>query len=163
MNTLVVNYFGGPGSGKSIFAAETFAKLKWRGILAELATEYVKTKLWEGHKNIFDNQLYILGKQHLITKRLLGKVRVAVTDSPFLMGCVYDKDDNTFLHQLIVEEFKKLHTYNVFLNRDTTKFEKEGRYQNLEQSIEIANKIKHLLTSNNIVRSEEHTSELQSH
>jgi len=150
MNTLVVNYFGGPGSGKSIFAAETFAKLKWKGISTELATEYVKSKLWEGHKNIFNHQIYILGKQHLITQRLLGKVNVVVTDSPFLLGCVYDKENNEHLQKLIVEEFKKINTYNVFLNRDSSKFEKEGRYQSLEESIEIDNRIKSLLNNNNI-------------
>lgn len=150
MNTLLVSFFGGPGSGKSIVAADTFARLKWKGILAELAYEYIKTKIWEGHPSIFENQIYILGKQHLITNRLLGKVQVAVTDSPFLLGCIYDINQNDDLRTLIINEYKKLNTYNVFLNRDTSKFEKEGRYQNLEQAIKIDNQIKNLLTENNI-------------
>lgn len=150
MNTLVVNFFGGPGSGKSIVAADTFAKLKWRGIVAELSNEYVKRKLWEEHVNLFANQIYIFGKQHLTIKTLLGKVRVVVTDSPFIMGCVYDTGNNIHLHKLIIEEFKKLNTYNIFLNRDMSKFETEGRFQSLNQAIEIDTKIKALLRENNI-------------
>lgn len=150
MNTLVVSFFGGPGCGKSIFAADTFARLKWKGVLAELAYEFVKTKLWEGHHSIFENQIYILGKQHLITKRLIGKVQVAITDSPFLLGCIYDIENNQALKTLIVSEYKKLNTYNVFLRRNTELFEKEGRNQNLEESISLDNNIKNLLIENDI-------------
>jgi len=149
-NTILVSLFGGPGCGKSIVAADVFAKLKWKGILAELAYEFVKTKLWEGHHSIFENQIYILGKQHLITNRLIGKVDVAVTDSPFLLGCIYDINNNLELKNLIITEYKKLNTYNVFLRRNPALFEKEGRNQDLSESIKIDFKIKQLLNENNI-------------
>ncbi len=37
--TLMISFFGGPGCGKSIMAADVFAKLKWQGHTAELAFE----------------------------------------------------------------------------------------------------------------------------
>lgn len=44
MPTLVVNLFGGPGSGKSTGAAYVFARLKMLGYNAELVTEFAKDK-----------------------------------------------------------------------------------------------------------------------
>ena len=41
-NTLVVNLFGGPGTGKSTTMAHVFAELKWRGYDCEMSNEYAK-------------------------------------------------------------------------------------------------------------------------
>ena len=53
--TLVVNFFAGPGAGKSSMAAGLFAELKFRGVNCELATEYAKDKVWEGSLGVFDD------------------------------------------------------------------------------------------------------------
>ena len=45
-NTLVVNLYGAPGSGKSTGAAYIFAKLKMLGVNCELITEFAKDKVW---------------------------------------------------------------------------------------------------------------------
>ena len=78
--TLVVNFCAGPGAGKSILCAATFAALKWRGVSAEMALEYAKDKVWEETETVFKNQLYIFGKQQYRMHRLDGKVDVIVTD-----------------------------------------------------------------------------------
>lgn len=44
---IVINLFGGPGSGKSTGAAYIFSQLKMKGINCELITEYAKDKTWE--------------------------------------------------------------------------------------------------------------------
>ena len=89
--TLVVNLFSGPGAGKSTIAAELFAKLKWEGIDCELVTEFAKELVWEQRHDTFRNQIYIFGKQHQMVFRVLGKVDVVVTDSPFILSAVYDE------------------------------------------------------------------------
>jgi len=43
---LIVDFFAGPGAGKSTTAADVFAKLKWRGVNAELIGEYAKDLTW---------------------------------------------------------------------------------------------------------------------
>lgn len=133
--TLVINYFGGPGSGKSTAAAKTYAALKERGYLTELATEYAKDLVWQESFNVLKNQIYIFGKQHHRIWRLNGKVDIIVTDSPFVLGMVYAHDSEIF-RQLILEEHHRLWTLNIFLNRNH-KFEKEGRYHDEEQSLAI--------------------------
>lgn len=149
-STLLVSFFGGPGCGKSIMAADVFSKLKWRGHTAELAFEYAKTKVWEKSVNVLNNQVYVFGKQHHITNRLLGQVEFIVTDSPFLFSCIYDSNNDSNLQSLVVNEYKKINTYNFFLQRDETKYETGGRLQNLEESIQIDNRIIDVLNKHQI-------------
>ena len=149
-NTLVVGLFGGPGCGKSIFAADIFAKLKWQGIVTEITTEYAKDKVYEESFRILENQIYLFGKQHHRINRILGKTQVIVTDSPFLIGAAYIKDNNILLESLIAEEYKKLNTLNIFLNRNISIYEQHGRIQDLQQAIHIDTKIKELLNKHNI-------------
>lgn len=46
-NTLIVNLFGAPGTGKSTGAAYIFSKLKMAGVDAEYVTEFAKDKVWD--------------------------------------------------------------------------------------------------------------------
>jgi len=48
--TVLINFYAGPGAGKSTTSAKIFAALKDRGECAELIQEYVKTWAWEGKK-----------------------------------------------------------------------------------------------------------------
>ena len=59
---IVVNLYGGPGSGKSTTAAGIFSELKMLGLNTELVTEYAKDKVWEKHESILDNQIYVFAK-----------------------------------------------------------------------------------------------------
>ena len=60
--TLVVNFFGGPGVRKSTFCAELFARLKWENVNCEMALEYAKDIVWEENYKILENQFYVLYK-----------------------------------------------------------------------------------------------------
>ena len=61
-NTIVVNLFGGPGSGKSTFMANLFYHLKCRGVEVEMAPEFAKDLVWEERVQYFDEQIYIFAK-----------------------------------------------------------------------------------------------------
>jgi len=144
--TKIISLFGGPGTGKSTTAATIFSFLKNRDINCELVTEFAKDLVWANRLEELNNQIYIFGKQHHRIFRLLNKVDVIVTDAPFLLGCVYN--DNKVLHELILQEYRKLNTYNIFLNR-TKQYNESGRTQTFEKAKKLDKKIFKCLTKHN--------------
>lgn len=151
--TLVVNFFAGPGTGKSTFCAGTFAALKWRDVDCEMALEYAKDLTWEtshseGKKKVMNpklrNQVYVFGKQQHRLFRLNGKVDVIITDSPILHSIVYDVRGKKALQKLILEEHSMYNNLNIFLNRKK-KYNSNGRSQTFRQAVELDRKIKHML------------------
>lgn len=140
-NTLIVNLFGGPGTGKSTGAAYIFSKLKLHNIDAELVTEFAKDKVWEQNEEVFKCQLYLSGKQLYRISRCYGKVDVIVTDSPILLGTIYN-NENPYLESALKYEFDKYNTnsLNVFLSR-VKKYNSNGRLQTEKEADEISSKI----------------------
>lgn len=141
MNTLVVNIFGGPGTGKSITMAHLFALLKWRGHEVEMAPEYAKDKVWEGSLGVLDNQLYIFAKQLQRSWRVHEKVDVIVTDSPLLNSIIYDEENDADFHRLILKKHDQYRSYNIFLERNDAKYQQNGRLQDLEDAKKIDKKV----------------------
>lgn len=128
--TKIINLIAGPGSGKSTIAADTFAKLKWHDVNAELATEWVKEAAWEDRKAVLEDQIFLFGQQHWRIHRLLGKVDVIVTDSPLILNVYYGRlhGVSESLINLIVEEHNKLNNINIFVERQK-KYNPAGRWQ----------------------------------
>ena len=89
INTIVVEFYGGPSSGKSEAMARLFSLLKQRHIAVEMAPEYAKKWAYEGRQIDGLDEFYILGKQIGAEAALFGKVAVIVTDRPVLMSSVY--------------------------------------------------------------------------
>lgn len=149
MNTIFVNLFGGPGTGKSTICASVFHALKIKGIETEMALEYAKDVVWEESYKKLENQIYIFGKQHYRVWRLKGKVQVVITDSPLLNSILYDKTNNQLLKDLVISEFKKLNTVNFYIDRDVD-YNPNGRMQTLEQALDVDRRYIELLDSNQI-------------
>lgn len=142
--TLVVNFFGGPGCGKSTLSAALFAELKTCGINAELVTEYAKDKVWEESFGVMDDQIYLFAKQlHRIT-RLLGKVDIVVTDSPILLSLCYGEQESETFNKLVIEQHEKMQTLNILLDR-VKKYEPSGRLQAEDEAKMIDFKIADIL------------------
>lgn len=148
--TLYVNLFGGPGIGKSTIAAELFSRLKWNKIDCELVREYAKDKVWEQSYNILDDQLYVSAKQYHRMFILNEKVDIVITDSPLLLGLIYDKTINLpEFNNLILKLNNRFHNLNIFLQRDKD-YNPNGRLQTYDEAKEKDNEILNLLESNNI-------------
>lgn len=91
--TQVVNFFAGPGAGKSTSAAGLFFLMKSRGYRVELVTEYAKDLTYEESHGLMGNQLALLGEQDRRLRRLVGKVDFVITDSPLLLSLAYAGGD----------------------------------------------------------------------
>lgn len=135
MLPLVVNFYGGPGSGKSTMAARVFSELKELGHNCELVTEFAKDLTWQESMKVLDNQMYVFAKQHHRFWRLKDKVDIIVTDSPFILSIVYGSTSELF-KKLVVEEFRNFSSVNIFLRR-TKEYNPKGRSQTLEQAKEL--------------------------
>jgi len=142
---LVVNLFGGPGSGKSTTAAGVFHVLKTRGINAELVTEYAKDLTWERRHHALANQPLILGKQFHRLWRIHEQVEVAITDSPIFLGIVYNQDKLEHLPSLIMELHDMFQSVNYFIRRKNDHFTNVGRNHSLDESIHIDDEIERYL------------------
>lgn len=144
---LLINLFGGPGSGKSTTATGVFSKLKQAGINVEYVSEYAKDKVWDRHEAIFDNQIYVFAKQHHKVFRLKGQVDVVITDSPLLLSLYYNRDKTTVgkaLDTLIMEAHQSFETMNVFLKRVKV-YNPKGRMQTENESRDIDTNLKTML------------------
>lgn len=137
----IVNFFGGPGIGKSTIAAGHFWDLKASGISAELVTEYAKDVTWEGRQNLLNDQLYLLAKQNRRLARLLDHdVEYAITDSPLLLCAAYARmGTNAYssLVPLVLELFNSYDNINIVLKRNPEFYVQVGRSQTVEEAIQI--------------------------
>lgn len=148
--TLVVNFYGGPGTGKSTTCAKTFASLKEAGVNCEMALEYAKDKVWEGSLSVFDNQIYIFAKQHHRIFRLLGKVDVILTDCPLPMNLIYAKGpENKLLRDLAMERYHRMNNLDIFLVRKKA-FNPAGRLQTEKQARALDMKLRGVLTDQKV-------------
>ncbi len=134
---LLVNFNGGPGSGKSTTAAFVFAKLKMSGIKTDLVGEEAREKIYDGSIKMLENQVLILGEQwQRITRLQNSGAEVAIADSPLALSILYSqgKPYATEITALVrrLEELMP-NTYNIFVRR-VKPYNNFGRYQNEEQA-----------------------------
>lgn len=143
----VINFYGGPGTGKSTTACAMFAELKYRGINTEYVPEYAKDATWEkrGHK-VFAAQDYIFGKQHFRLARVASEVRFCVTDSPLLLSMVYIPDSFGLpsFRSVVKEAYDLYDNLDIFLIRNKP-FEQAGRNQNEEEARALDERIRYVL------------------
>jgi hypothetical protein len=145
----VINFFAGPGAGKSTLGAGLFAELKFRGMTPELAYEWIKDAEYEGRNTpggvLQRSQEYIFAKQHFRLARLAGKVDYVITDSPVILGVAYsDPDYLPALEATILQAHNRYENLNLFVRR-TKDYVQIGRSQTREQSVEKDEQIKAIL------------------
>lgn len=147
----VINLFGQPGAGKSTGAAYIFSQLKLRGINAELVTEFAKDKVYEETKEVFNNQIYIFGKQYFRMSRIAKKVDVIITDSPLLLSSFYTSGESydKELNDLVLKVFNSFNNFNFFIKR-IKEYNPSGRFQTEDESDKIAIQMQDFLRGRNI-------------
>jgi len=148
-NTLVVNLYGGPGTGKSTTAALVFGLLKQRGITAELAPEVAKDFVWEQRERTLENQVYIFGKQYHRIWRLVGQVDVVISDGPLLLSLYYARNvvGGPEVAALAKIAHASMNNLDIYLTRNNVNhpYDTSGRYQTLQQAEKVDREIRKTL------------------
>lgn len=130
-----INFFGGPGIGKSTTAARTFAQLKERHYSVELVAEFAKTWVQEGKAIDEEAQVYFFGRQmHAELQWLRHGVKNIITDSPLALAIVYT---HVYGNQGSAEDLWRLcqrydarYPYaNIYLKRGKYPYDTQGRLQ----------------------------------
>lgn len=156
--TMVINFFGGPGAGKSTAALITAGELKkHKDLTVEYVSEFAKDLIYEGKVELLNgtvkNQRYLYEKQKERIDRLLGKVDIIITDSPIILSHVYLKEKgkaaDEFKKQMLADNSKYIN-FNVCIERASDAFEQEGRIHDENQSKALDNTIEDFLKSNKI-------------
>ncbi|TFH10159.1 MAG: hypothetical protein E4H14_03020 [Candidatus Thorarchaeota archaeon] len=133
----VINFFGGPGIGKSTTAAELFAKMKKSGYKVELVHEVAKDYVWEEWLHIFGEQDYIFAHQNRLIRRLTRHdVDYAIVDSSILLSLFYMPWDFPQSFRTFVEDaFLTYDNINILLDRNPKiTYITEGRNETEEQA-----------------------------
>jgi len=149
---LHINIFGAPGSGKSTMRSRLFYELKKNGYKVEEVVEYAKELVY-GEDNVkLNDQTLVLSRQHHPHQVLDKKVDYIVTDSPFIMGMLYLKEEcdfNSEIKNLAKAMHNSYNTLNIFLTRDH-EYQTFGRYQTEKESDRKGEEIKTFMIDNNI-------------
>lgn len=154
--TTMINLYGGPGTGKSTYAAYLFSLLKQKGLDAELVTEYVKQWAWEDKKPVDLDQFYLFGKQAKKEYSLFDKVNLVVTDSPMLVCAYYAQLYGTAEQGTLFRHMYQVYTKmcqdrgveikHYFLKR-LKPYNPKGRFQTEQEAKDIDQELKIFMKS----------------
>lgn len=154
--TVVINLFGGPGTGKSTLAAELFSEMKKHDYNVEMVREWVKLWAWEGKKMTLVDQIMVFANQLREETTLYGKVNFLITDSPIILSPFYEKANYNSTHTLsavkaIMSETEKNDVVylNYFIKR-IRKYKTDGRFQSEIEAKQLDKQLQAFLKANNL-------------
>ncbi len=144
---LVINIFGGPGTGKSTLAAEVFCRMKQSHIETACPEEHAKLAIWSGQPWLLDQQVILLGQSWQTIHARLRKVDVIVVDSPVLLCSVYAQGgEPDCFHDLVTDIHRRTDRINILLQRNTERdYSPDGRRENALEALEMDARIEETL------------------
>ena len=150
MTATIINFYGGPGAGKSTTAAELFSAMKRGGQRVELVTEYAKDLTYQQAFNKMRDQGYVFAKQHHRIWQSAETVDWIITDSPLLLSLVYANAapySSAEFRDYALSIYRHYDNIDIFLERNVVEhpYQEYGRTQTLGDAVNLDQRIKTLL------------------
>ena len=146
---ICLNFFGGPGVGKSTAAAKMFYELKTRDVRCELVGEFAKELVYNRAYSVMGDQLYLFAEQaHRLRMLEQYGVQIAICDSPLLLAPVYGQKED--LTSLAIAENDKYNNINYVIARHDHFLKADKRSTKLSEAKQKDLQILALLRSHSI-------------
>lgn len=134
---VVINYFGGPGVGKSVAMAKTFTDLKVRGYNVEMLSEVAKQFIYEDRMNAVKDDYYLVARVNYLLNCISNQVDIVVMDGSILNTNIYSKWNGKYSEdfgKVVTSLFYEYDNISIYLTRDTEFKSGEGRIHSEEES-----------------------------
>lgn len=154
--TIIINFIGAPGSGKSLMSALLFAEMKLDGYLVENVQEFAKILVWKEEFEKLNDQIYVSRNQYELFKILHGKVDYIVTCGSLVHGLYYNSynkqntNDIQYTETKINKYINEFDNIYIFIKRGDFEYIQQGRIHTLNQSLEIEKDLEKLLQEMNL-------------
>lgn len=148
----VINFFGGPGCGKTTAALGLTHCLKKCHVLSEYVSEYAKHKIYEKSPHMLNEQNYIFANQEHSLHVLRDEVSFAITDSPLPLSAHYAPPNfPQSFKKFVMAMYATYDNVNIFIERNPELgFQQDGRVHSAADSDLIASHLKRLLDSERV-------------
>jgi hypothetical protein len=147
MTTRVINFWAGPGAGKTTAKAGTFFLMKALGEKAVQIEEYATERSVVQDWATLADQRKVTFKQEKRQRRFKGKVNWIVTDSPLPLGCIYGTGEFA-TQEFRTEVWKLFNDYanvNIFIERDPAKpYQRYARHHDADEAIALDARIREM-------------------
>lgn len=134
---VVINYFGGPGVGKSVAMAKTFTDLKVRGYNVEMLSEVAKQFIYEDRMNAIKDDYYLVARVNYLLSCISNQVDIVVMDGSILNTNIYSKWNGKYSEnfgKVVTSLFYGYDNISIYLKRATEFKSGEGRIHSEEES-----------------------------
>jgi len=135
MKTKIINYFGGPGVGKSTDSAALYVEMKRAGYDVELVREVAKKYAHKGQNIGAFDQIAIIGQQIEEESSLIGNVEYVITDGPSFLCAIYlyTNHDKYFMMDSVKKYYEYCQQKGVifknFVIPRTKEYNPKGRFE----------------------------------
>lgn len=134
--TRVINFWSGPGGGKSTTKAGTFFHLKIAGYRVAQIEEYATERSAEKDWATLADQRAVLLEQDARQRRWTGVADWIITDSPLLLSCIYGQGDfaSAAFHKEVFDLYDGYENVNIWLDRPETPYQTYGRHHSEDEA-----------------------------
>lgn len=136
---IIVEFFGGPGSGKTTLASSAFSYYKRQAKSVEFTREYAQELIYEGREHLLPYQFVVAAGQYRKYKELeLSGANIVFSDTSLSLSKIYARPGRIKKHliPLLDEAEKEFEIIKVFVQRKKP-FDTQGRVHSEEESQQL--------------------------